>query len=211
MLVDTDWTYAGKAQRTKATLRQAARAAFAQHGWSGTRVKDITAAAAVSHGTFYTYYENREAILDDLISEVITPLLDLAAAPWRAQTPTEGLRSIIEAFLEVHRDSADIIAVWRQAAAEQPRYEESWSGVHEAFTNRIVQRLEGLARVVGATCTSEAIRDVVRTLVTMAANNEITPGVELRRARAADTMMVIWGGAINHLLGARVIERPKGL
>lgn len=210
--MDVEQTGAGKAQRTKAALRQAARTAFAQHGWTGTRVKDITAIAEVSHGTFYTYYENREAILDELIADVIKPLLNLAAAPWRAQTPTEGLRSIIEAFLDVHQGGADIIAVWRQAAADQPRYDQSWASVHEAFTNRIIQRFEGLARVVGATCAPEALQDVARTLVSMAANNSgHTASVAQTRARMADTMMVIWGGAINHLLGENVIDRPTGL
>lgn len=210
--MDVEQAGASKAQRTKATLRHAARAAFAEHGWAGTRVKDITAVAQVSHGTFYTYYENREAILDELIADVIKPLLDLAAAPWRAQTPTEGLRSIIEAFLDVHQGGADIIVVWRQAAADQPRYEQSWASVHEAFTNRIIQRFEGLARVVGTTCTPEALQDVASTLVSMAANNSgYTIPVEQTRTRMADTMMVIWGGAINHLLGANVIDRPAGL
>lgn len=210
--METDTNAHGKAQRTKKALREAARTAFSNNGWAGTRVKDITEIAQVSHGTFYTYYENREAILDDLISEVVTPLIDLAAAPWRAQNPTDGLRSLIEAFLDVHVDAADILSIWRQASADQERFAQSWTRIHEAFTSRIIHRLEGLARVVGAPCTQESIQDTADVLVAMVASYNLTGSqYEPSRERAADAMMIIWGGAINHLLEANVIDRPSGL
>ncbi|WP_336249890.1 TetR/AcrR family transcriptional regulator [Stomatohabitans albus] len=208
--MNLDSAVPSKAQRTRDALRNAARTAFVQNGWAGTRVNDITSLAQVSHGTFYTYYENREAVLDELISEVVTPLIDLAASPWRAQNPTDGLRSLIEAFLDVHVDAADILEVWRQASADQQRFAQSWTSVHKAFTSRIIQRLEGLARVVGTPCKPDAIQDTAEILVSMVASHNLTTTQNVQsRQRVADAMMMIWGGAINQLLDAPVIERPQ--
>lgn len=200
-----------KAERTRAALCVAARQAFAEHGWSGTRVKTITDIAQVSHATFYTYYENREAVLEDLISEVITPLAQLVDAPWRGSNPTDGLYSLIEAFVDVHIDSADIMAIWQQAASQQPAFATSWNRVHEAFQCRIIQRLEGLSRLFadGEPDHIGDITDIVEILMAMVTSHRLaTSAGERERLRLIDALMVIWGGTINQLLGKEVIGWP---
>ena len=45
-----------------ARLVAAAREAFAQHGYAGVNVADICSAADVAKGTFYRYFDSKEAI-----------------------------------------------------------------------------------------------------------------------------------------------------
>ncbi|MBO9711520.1 TetR/AcrR family transcriptional regulator [Sphingomonas sp.] len=53
---------AGKAERTRARLMDAAAALFARDGFEGASVHEITRLADVANGTFYTYFRDREAI-----------------------------------------------------------------------------------------------------------------------------------------------------
>jgi AcrR family transcriptional regulator len=61
-----------KAARSRARLLDAARDVFGSLGYEGTRVDDITSAAAMSHGTFYRYFSGKEAVF----REVATPAVD---------------------------------------------------------------------------------------------------------------------------------------
>lgn len=53
----------------EALLAAAARV-FSDTGFFGTRITDITAAAGVSAGSFYTYFESKEEILGAVMDEV---------------------------------------------------------------------------------------------------------------------------------------------
>jgi AcrR family transcriptional regulator len=52
-----------KRLRTRTALITAADAAFAAHGWAGTRIEDIAAAADVSAATAYNYFPSKHALL----------------------------------------------------------------------------------------------------------------------------------------------------
>jgi AcrR family transcriptional regulator len=52
-----------KKQETRRSLMAAALRLFSQNGYDATTVKDITNAADVAKGTFFNYFETKEAIL----------------------------------------------------------------------------------------------------------------------------------------------------
>ena len=67
--------------RRKAIL-QAARRAFAEKGYHHTHVADIIAGAGIARGTFYLYFESKNAIflelLDQLLDELQASIVGLA-------------------------------------------------------------------------------------------------------------------------------------
>ena len=71
----------------RAQILEAARGVFAQHGYHAANVSDVAAAAGVSQGTVYHYFESKEELLMAVYEEWETTNLDreidaaLAAAP----------------------------------------------------------------------------------------------------------------------------------
>lgn len=60
--------------RTRARLVEAARTIFAETAFREVRLTDITIAAGVSAGTFYTYFDDKEAIFREVADEVLAEL-----------------------------------------------------------------------------------------------------------------------------------------
>jgi AcrR family transcriptional regulator len=73
-------------------LLAAARRAFAERGIQGTTVSDVTEAAGVAKGTFYLYFDSKDALLgavkqrfvEDLIAEVGRFIEPVAREDWWA-------------------------------------------------------------------------------------------------------------------------------
>jgi AcrR family transcriptional regulator len=60
--------------RTRARLVAAARQVFEQIPFRQARLTDITAAAGVAAGTFYTYFDSKEEIFREVADEVLQEL-----------------------------------------------------------------------------------------------------------------------------------------
>lgn len=67
-----------KKERTRSQLISAAIAVIAEHG-EGFGIRDITTHAGVSHGTFYNYFDDREALLDAVVPEALIAFADESA------------------------------------------------------------------------------------------------------------------------------------
>jgi AcrR family transcriptional regulator len=55
----------------KQQLLEAAKQVFARRGYLATNVDDICRAAGVSHGTVYRYFDDKEAVLHELLEGVV--------------------------------------------------------------------------------------------------------------------------------------------
>jgi len=69
-----------RAARKRAQIQRAAIAQFLQHGYAGTSIDDITAAARVSKQTVYKHFGGKEglflAIINDTVGEVLDEFFD---------------------------------------------------------------------------------------------------------------------------------------
>ena len=87
------------ARRTQ--ILEAALGVFAERGYHGTRVEDIAAAAGVSKGTIYLYFESRDAILRaafDRFIEEVDGAVEQAMGSDRP--PLDKLRALVRRVLE---------------------------------------------------------------------------------------------------------------
>ncbi len=84
-------------------------AVCAENGYLNTSVSDVIAVAGVSRGTFYKYFEDKEACftaaIDEIIAAALTVVETAVAESSGAEIPPEGL----SAFLQ--------LMVWQPAAA----------------------------------------------------------------------------------------------
>lgn len=193
---------------TAVRLRSAARQAFGAGGWQGTRVQDIVTRAGVSHGTFYTYYANRAAILAALLDEVEDGFLELAQRPWHGDDVRAALVEIIDGFLEHYRAHAPVIAAWLEAAREQAHFAERYRRARGVFVSRVAEQVGATAAASQherLPATPAAVATTLVSMVEHVAWSWMTLGEPDDREEALHSLVLIWGAALNELAGFELV------
>lgn len=137
-------TGASKAPRTargERTLRKildAARQEFGERGFSDSSIVGITQRAGVALGTFYTYFDSKEALFQALVRDMSAQVRDTVAPAYQEATDAlDGARRGLELFLEFVRDHRDIYRIIDEAEFVDPRaYREHY----ETTATRIAAR-----------------------------------------------------------------------
>ncbi|MBA2530471.1 MAG: TetR/AcrR family transcriptional regulator [Euzebyales bacterium] len=189
--------------KTAERLRQAAREAFTELGWHGTRVEDIVTRAGVSHGTFYTYYDNKAAVLADLVQESQSALVSLADAPWRGDDVRGALERVIGGFLDRYRADRVIMRTWLQAAREERTFSDMYVQARARFVRRVADNLAAAVAASGRIHGPPALT-VASALVAMVEHFAYcwaVLGEEHDRDDAVEALVLVWGSTLNDLAG----------
>lgn len=72
-------TDAPRTEARRTQIRVAAADCFRQHGFHGTSIAQISKAAGMSSGHIYHYFENKEAIIAEIVAHDLERLLTLTA------------------------------------------------------------------------------------------------------------------------------------
>ena len=201
----------GRRARTAARLREAGLAAFGELGWSTVRVEDVVRHAGVSHGTFYTYYENKAALLDDLVRASQAEFVALAADAWEADDVRGALERVIAGFLDVYRRDAVIMRTWLDAAREEPGLAELYLTSRALFVRRVAEELDKmLARRARGAPPAATVASALVAMVEHFAYCWLVLGEPHERNDAVDALVTIWGGALNELAGFEVVSQDAG-
>jgi AcrR family transcriptional regulator len=109
--------------RTLESLLEASHAVLVERGYHGTRVDDIAAAAGLSHGAFYRYFENKDHLVRLLaaralqrVSADFDEIPDVAGA--LDATGLTALRRWLRRYAGTHASEAALIRVWVEATAD---------------------------------------------------------------------------------------------
>jgi AcrR family transcriptional regulator len=136
-------------RKTMGKLLDAGMRVFGERGVHAARVDDIVRAARTSHGTFYLYFPNKEALLRALAVECAQELDELSNTLGDI-TPDEAgyaeLRAFLERFFSTYRHYGPVIRAWMEGQVEDR--EVSHLGV-KAFTD-IATQLGVRMRAAGA-------------------------------------------------------------
>lgn len=135
----------GKAPRTargERTLRKildAARYEFGERGFSDSSIVGITQRAGVALGSFYTYFDSKEAVFQALVRDMSGQVREqVGPVLGRASDALDGERRALEAFLDFVRDHRDIYRIIDEAEFVDPAaYREHY----ETTASRIASRL----------------------------------------------------------------------
>lgn len=138
-----------RGRRTRDGLLVAAREVFEDRGFAATRMSDIATAAEVSHGTVYTYFDTKEAVLLAVISEIIADLHDSLHAGSRSD-PRERIRDANERYLAAYRNAARLLSAVEEAAVGDERFRAILTDLRDTHVRRVssaIRRLqaEGIA------------------------------------------------------------------
>jgi AcrR family transcriptional regulator len=103
-----------KGRRTRARLLEAGKAVFERDGFLQARISDIAAEAGVSHGSFYHYFDSKEAIFREIAEEVEVRLVsmdDIAHDAGPDAGPIDRIRAANRSYLSRYRKEARIMRV----------------------------------------------------------------------------------------------------
>jgi AcrR family transcriptional regulator len=143
-------------RKTMGRLLDAGMRVFGERGVQSARVDDIVRAARTSHGTFYLYFENKEALLRALAVECAQEIDELSNT-LGAVTPDDAgyaeLRAFLERFFSTYRHYGPVLRAWMEGQVEDR--EVSHLGVR-AFTD-IATTLGARMRDAGAVGDDAAI------------------------------------------------------
>lgn len=195
-----------RGRRTALRLRAAAREVFAEIGYVNARVEDIVSRADVSHGTFYTYFDNKAAVLEALVREAADRLDEVVAGPWDGDDPRAALERVIGEFLEVYADEADVLGAWVEAAAIDPDFAALLAETRGEFIDRVARNVAPAADAGG-----HDPQTVSRALVAMIEGFVIEHSDDARQAPPGlvRTLAAIWhGGLIGLADGAEPTDAP---
>ncbi|MGX1668914.1 TetR/AcrR family transcriptional regulator [Streptomyces sp. NPDC055400] len=109
--------------RTRNALITAAREVFERDGYLDARITDISKAAHVASGSFYTYFNSKEEIFQALVEQVQEEMLH---PHLRERTGITDTRQLIDAsnreYLRAYKKNARLMALFEQVAQVDEKF-----------------------------------------------------------------------------------------
>lgn len=129
-----------RGRKTMRKLLEAAAAEFGERGFHEASISSITRRAGVALGTFYTYFETKEAIFSSLLQYMSQGVAD--AAKGRMQEGAGGIDRECQAlsgFLDFARENKGIYRIIDEAEFID---QQGWLAHYQGTAHRITGRLD---------------------------------------------------------------------
>jgi AcrR family transcriptional regulator len=135
-----------RGRRTRDNLLAAGRTVFEQRGYANTRMSDIATAAGVSHGTVYTWFDDKEALLRALVDDIVTEVFAALAIGDEVPEPERRMLEANRRYLAAYRRHGRMLEVVEEAAATDARYRDALAGVRRDHVARVTHDIERLQK-----------------------------------------------------------------
>jgi AcrR family transcriptional regulator len=196
---DPSRTLSTKGRQTRQAIEHSARKLFAERGFHGTTLADITSAAGKSPAVFYRYYDDKEdllaALAESFLHDVVTPSGLSVPLPETAED-SEFFTSVVTGYWNMFKQNIGIMIAVAQLATTKPRF----AGLQNAFRRfgmdivaASVRRAQeqGYAVELTPEHTAAAIALLFENFtVVMVGTSEL--GVTMTDADAITTLSTIW-------------------
>jgi len=116
--VDIVRPLSSKGRQTRRAVEDAARKLFAERGFHGTTLADITAAAGKSPAAFYRYFDDKEDLLAALAESFLREIVDLPKIP----DDSDFFTSAVGIYWDMFKPNVGILVAVDQLAAAEPRF-----------------------------------------------------------------------------------------
>lgn len=107
-----------KGRQTQQAIEDAARTLFAQSGFHGTTLADITSAAGKSPAVFYRYFSDKEELLAALAEDFLRDVVELP----KLADGGDFFDSAVSVYWNMFKPNIGIMVAVEQLAANQPRF-----------------------------------------------------------------------------------------
>ena len=133
--------------RSRNALLAAARRLFQSKGYANTKIADITAEAGKALGSFYTYFANKEEVLEQLAqdfkNEVDGQLAELDAT---GGDPYEVIRELSAVYWVSCKNHAAELAAIFQASMMDEQFAIRWRGIRSDAREKMADQIRALDR-----------------------------------------------------------------
>lgn len=132
-----------RGRRTLRSLLDAAAAEFGEKGFHNASISGITARAGAALGSFYTYFDSKDAIFRALVRDMSSRVkAHVAPAMEAAHDQLAAEREALRSFLEFAREHKEIYRIIDEAEFVDP---ESYRVHYQTTADRIRDRLQAAA------------------------------------------------------------------
>jgi AcrR family transcriptional regulator len=189
----------GRGLARKAGLLEAARRVFERQGFLDARVADIAEEAGVSQGTFYTYYDSKDAIFREVAAELADRMI-AALRPEGPRPPTvhEQVDQAMRRFIAAYRAESRLIVVVAQLGQTTPEVASLRLSVREAFVARTARgiRLQQAQGLVDPGLDPWLASEVLGSMVDHTCWVWLTLGREFDEEALIATLTLVWTRAL---------------
>lgn len=112
-------TLSSKGRQTQQAIEDAARTLFAQRGFHGTTLADITSVAGKSPAVFYRYFTDKKHLLAVLAESLLGEVVDFPTVPG----DSDFFVSAVGVYWDKFKTNSGIMVAVDQLAATDPRFE----------------------------------------------------------------------------------------
>lgn len=188
-----------KGLRTRTRLLEGARGAFEKKGsYVETRISDIVKESGVAYGSFYTYFDSKEALFYELAVKVVHEMYVEGTSRYRGDNPLERIDASNRQFLDSYRRHAAMMTIIEQAAALYPEFRALRRRLRQDFVDRIVASFDRLSKA-GRMDTSIDPGIAAHALVSMTDNFGylwFVLGESFDDETALSTLTQLWGNSL---------------
>ncbi|MCW3797682.1 TetR/AcrR family transcriptional regulator [Sphingomonas sp. BN140010] len=157
-----------RGQRTLRKILDAALHEFGERGFADSSIVGITARAKVALGTFYTYFDSKEALFRALVRDMSEQVRDNVAPSFAgAADALDAERRALAAFLQFVRRNKQVYRIIDEAEFVDP---EGFRQHYESTAERIAARLRAGAEQGGVAGELDKLDSEVRAWALMGAN-----------------------------------------
>lgn len=203
-----------RGRRMRARLLAAAREVFERDGFLDARVTDISAAAGVAHGSFYTYFRSKTEVFRALLAGSMDDLYaslgaDPAGDAEQADAPSDAVRRIDRAnrrFVAMYRENTALMALFEQVTTFDPEVRALRQAARERMVGRVRHSIEKLQAEgqVDAGLDAEYSAHALVAMVNGLVHYWLVLGREFDEDRLVATMTGLWARALG------LPDRPHG-
>lgn len=129
--------------KTRESLVSAARRVFERDGFIHSRLTDITAEAACSIGTFYTYFDTKEEVFSAVMHAAQNDMLNpgFPRVDDGPQNFTAVVAATNRAYFEAYQRNAKLMALLEQVATINPEFRALRLERSRLFVDRAARRI----------------------------------------------------------------------
>jgi AcrR family transcriptional regulator len=168
-----------KAIEQREKLLETALALFAEHGFEGTTIKELSERAGVSMGLMYHYFKNKESLLEAIVSKhSFIPRLRQAINEDNDHLPAgERFRKLIFDFYILLGEEKELMQIFLQEGRSNAVIQRVWRKTLSEGLTLIQGYLDGLIkkRIIKPHNTEVTARSFFSTVVVMRFTEDIWP------------------------------------
>ncbi|MGY4100819.1 TetR/AcrR family transcriptional regulator [Nocardia sp. R16R-3T] len=185
--------------RTRSALVAAAREVFERDGFLDARISDISKAAGVASGSFYTYFDSKEEIFTAVVEQVREEMLHPHV---RARVGIDDPRELIAAanreYLLTYRRNARLMAVLEQVSKIDEKFRVLRLERAVAFVERNAEMIRNLQDrgLADAELDPEATSLALSSMVSRMAYFVFVEGRDVSFEKLVKTLNQLWFNAL---------------